>query len=81
MAEHSRWLPILVFFQGARLTELGQLHRTDVRKELGIRYLAPITLSDEDGRLLPGWSCHSIPPQIFDPAQLVYDAPWREHAG
>lgn len=34
-----------------------------------------------DCRLLPGWSCHSIPPQIFDPAQLVYDALWREHAG
>src|SRR3546814_2917550 len=39
-AEHSRWLPVLGLFQGARLTELGQLHRTDVRYELGIHYLA-----------------------------------------
>lgn len=46
--EHSRWLPILGLFQGARLTELGQLHRADVRKELGIHYLAITTLSDED---------------------------------
>src|SRR3546814_3292734 len=35
-------------FQGARLTELGQLHRTDVRYELGIHYLAITTLSNED---------------------------------
>jgi hypothetical protein len=38
-------------------------------------------LLEATGRLMPGWSCHSIPPQIFDPAQLVYDAPWREYAG
>jgi len=46
--EHSRWLPILGLFQGARLTELGQLRRTDIRSELGIHYLAITTLSDED---------------------------------
>src|SRR3546814_1039521 len=48
LAEHSRWLPVLGLFQGARLTELGQLHRTDVRYELGIHYLAITTLSNED---------------------------------
>src|SRR3546814_16560920 len=47
-AEHSRWLPVLGLFQGARLTELGQLHRTDVRYALGIHYLAITTLSNED---------------------------------
>jgi hypothetical protein len=36
-------------------------------------------LSTDRQMFLVNWS--SIPPQILDPGQLVYDAPWREHAG
>jgi hypothetical protein len=48
MFEHSRWLPVLGLFPGARLRELGQLLRTDVGCESGIDYLAITTVSDEE---------------------------------
>lgn len=30
---HEHWLPLLAMFSGARMTELGQLHDTDIKQE------------------------------------------------
>lgn len=50
--EAAFWLPLLAIFTGARLEELGQLHKEDVREE---------RFENEAGREMSVWVIHLTP--------------------
>lgn len=48
----KRWTPFLAAYTGARISELTQLRKTDVREEQGIKYLR---LTPAAGSIKSGW--------------------------
>jgi integrase len=58
--EAAYWLPLIALFTGARMTEIGQLRTTDVRRESAIDYL-DITDEGEDNGVKTESSRRHVP--------------------
>lgn len=59
--EAAKWLPILGFYSGARLEELGQLHVADVQKYDGLGWYLTITDEGPEQRLKNESSHRRVP--------------------
>lgn len=71
--EAAYWLPLLALYTGARLDELGQLRKRDVRCEEGIWFIDINTL-DEGKRLKTQSSKRKVPlhPVVLDAGLIKY---------
>lgn len=69
--EAAYWLPLLALWTGARLEELGQLTKSDIRQEAGAHY---ISISNEAGNVKTKTSLRRVPihPELIRCGFLVY---------